>query len=88
MCELKTYGWKNAFFLLALFYLGTLAEASASEVTFEYAPPEWQTAICLPDDPHKSLVDHKGKLKKQHRRISNCSPLAFLLCKLLVKRIH
>jgi hypothetical protein len=38
MCELKTYGWKNAFFLLALFYLGTLAEASASEVTFEYAP--------------------------------------------------
>jgi len=62
MCELKTYGWKNAFFLLALFYLGTLAEASASEVTFEYAPPEWQTAICLPDDPHKSLVDHKGKL--------------------------
>jgi len=31
-------------------------------VDFRYAPPEWQTAICLPDDPHKSLVDRKGEL--------------------------
>lgn len=37
------------------------AEDSAV-VDFRYAPPEWQTAICLPDDPHKSLVDRSGEL--------------------------
>ncbi len=31
-------------------------------VDFRYAPPEWQTAICLPDDPYKSLVDRSGEL--------------------------
>jgi hypothetical protein len=31
-------------------------------VDFAYSPPEWQTAICLPDDPHKSLVDKSGDL--------------------------
>src|ERR1039458_2714023 len=29
---------------------------------FRYSPPEWQTAICLPDDPQKSLVDKSGEL--------------------------
>lgn len=36
--------------------------ASPSAVDFHYAPPEWQTAICLPDDPDKSLVDRSGEL--------------------------
>jgi hypothetical protein len=27
------------------------ANSSASAVDFRYSPPEWQTAICLPDDP-------------------------------------
>ncbi len=36
--------------------------AAASTVDFRYAPPEWQTAICLPDDPYKSLVDRSGEL--------------------------
>ncbi len=31
-------------------------------VDFHYAPPQWQTAICLPDDPYKSLVDKEGAL--------------------------
>jgi hypothetical protein len=31
-------------------------------VDFRYSPPEWQSAICLPDDPHKSLVDKSGEL--------------------------
>jgi len=31
-------------------------------VDFRYAPPEWQAAICLPDDPYKSLVDRSGDL--------------------------
>ena len=38
------------------------ADASANAVDFRYAPPEWQTAICLPDDPQKSLVDRSGEL--------------------------
>ena len=29
---------------------------------FHYAPPEWQAAICLPDDPCKTLVDKSGEL--------------------------
>ncbi|MHB8972049.1 MAG: beta-L-arabinofuranosidase domain-containing protein [Pirellulaceae bacterium] len=32
------------------------------QVDFRHAPPEWQTAICLPDDPHKSLVDRSGEM--------------------------
>ena len=36
--------------------------ASRPVVDFRYAPPEWQTAICLPDDPCKSLVDKSGAL--------------------------
>jgi hypothetical protein len=41
--------------------LRTLA-AAPTAVDFRYSPPEWQTAICLPDDPHKSLVDRSGEL--------------------------
>lgn len=37
-------------------------------VDFRYAPPEWQTAICLPDDPHKSLVDRSGELLYHYGR--------------------
>ncbi|MBK6966468.1 MAG: hypothetical protein IPH20_21875 [Bacteroidales bacterium] len=29
---------------------------------FQFSPPEWQTAICLPDDPYKTLVDRSGEL--------------------------
>ena len=36
--------------------------SNASAVDFRFSPPEWQTAICLPDDPHKSLVDRSGEL--------------------------
>jgi hypothetical protein len=36
--------------------------AGRSVVDFRYAPPEWQMAICLPDDPCKSLVDNNGAL--------------------------
>ncbi len=36
--------------------------AATSVVDFAYAPPKWQTAICLPDDPQKSLVDKSGAL--------------------------
>jgi len=35
---------------------------AASAVDYRFSPPEWQTAICLPDDPCKSLVDSAGRL--------------------------
>jgi hypothetical protein len=38
------------------------ADAGAANVDFHYSPPEWQTAICLPDDSFKSLVDRSGEL--------------------------
>ncbi len=37
-------------------------------VDFRYTPPEWQTAICLPDDPHKTLVDRSGELLYHYRQ--------------------
>lgn len=36
--------------------------SAQSRVDFRYAPPSWQTAICLPDDWQKTLVDNKGAL--------------------------
>jgi hypothetical protein len=38
-------------------------------VDFRYMPPEWQTAICLPDDPYKSIVDKSGELLYHYNRI-------------------
>jgi hypothetical protein len=38
------------------------AASGRSQVDFRYSPPEWQTAICLPDDPNKTLVDKSGEL--------------------------
>lgn len=32
-------------------------------VDFRHAPGQWQTAICFPDDPHKSLVGERGELR-------------------------
>jgi hypothetical protein len=41
-------------------------EAAAGDaldpIDFRYSPPEWQTAICFPDDPAKTLVDKSGEL--------------------------
>jgi hypothetical protein len=60
----------GTFFILALFLAATAgalrSSAAAGEaldpVDFRYSPPEWQTAICLPDDPYKTLVDKSGEL--------------------------
>ena len=48
--------------LLSAITRGLCADATANAVDYRYSPPEWQTAICLPDDPHKSLVDRSGEL--------------------------
>ena len=40
-----------------------------SAVDFRYSPPQWQAAICLPDDPCKSLVDKDGALLYHFNRV-------------------
>ena len=52
-------------FLLGSVYSIAAADpprAAARVSDFRHAPPKWQTAICLPDDPRKSLVDESGAL--------------------------
>ncbi|MHC4622844.1 MAG: glucosidase family protein [Planctomycetota bacterium] len=39
-------------------------------VDFRYMPPEWQTAICFPDDPYKSIADRSGDLLYHYLRIA------------------
>src|SRR5512136_1477032 len=51
--------------LAIIFLLGASSQAvkaGALAADSRYSPPEWQTCICLPDDPHKSLVDRRGEL--------------------------
>ena len=36
--------------------------AELGRVDFRYAPPWWQSAICLPDDPDKILVGKEGQV--------------------------
>ena len=53
--------------LLGLSMTSPLRSAAAAEpgsltVDFRYAPPWWQTAICLPDDWQKTLVGKEGAL--------------------------
>ena len=47
------------------------ADSGTGTVDFRYAPPEWQTAICLPDEPHKSLVDRSGELLYHYGKGAN-----------------
>ena len=66
--QMKTLSRTNAALtrgpvLAIVFLLITLsARSDSARVDFRYSPPEWQTAICLPDDPCKSLVDRSGDL--------------------------
>ncbi len=41
---------------------------STAPVDFRYAPLAGQTAICFPDDPHKSLVGENGELRYRYSR--------------------
>ncbi|HTL18007.1 MAG TPA: hypothetical protein VL793_12275, partial [Patescibacteria group bacterium] len=52
----------GVFAFLLLLSLDRAARATERSVDFHFAPPEWQTAICFPDDPDKSLVDRNGDL--------------------------
>jgi hypothetical protein len=56
--------WRAALIMTVMIMLQGVvgAGANSTAVDFHYSPPEWQTAICLPDDPDKSLVDRSGEL--------------------------
>jgi len=44
------------------------ANGNGLSVDFRYSPPDWQTAICLPDDPRKSLVSKQGELLYHYQK--------------------
>jgi len=50
------------FWLTERVQAATPAAAELGPVDFRYAPPWWQTAICLPDDSDKMLVGREGQL--------------------------
>ncbi len=56
------YRLLTPFTTLSLLLFSPRVLAAAESADFRYAPPEWQAAICLPDDSHKSLVDKSGEL--------------------------
>lgn len=60
----------NIGFSIALLAVASGTHVWAEELTadFRFAPPEWQTTICLPDDPHKTLVDRGGELLYHYRQ--------------------
>jgi hypothetical protein len=43
-------------------FTGATMSNSARAIDFRYGPPDVWTAICFPDDPHKSLVREDGAL--------------------------
>ena len=59
--------------ILAVFFIQAVscqgADSAPGTVDFRYSPPEWQTAICLPDDPQKTLVDRSGELLYHYGRV-------------------
>ena len=48
--------------LLSLVAPARAATNDTWAIDFRYAPPSWQTAICLPDDWQKTLVGKDGSL--------------------------
>ena len=62
--------WFNFIILLncAFVSAASLTARATDRVDFSFSPPEWQAAICLPDDPHKSLVDKSGTLLYHYKQ--------------------
>ena len=65
--------------LLAVIVFGppaSRAEGTANlQVDFRYAPRWWQTPICLPDDPEKTLVGKDGEILCQYPVKVGAKPL-------------
>ncbi|MDI6765977.1 MAG: hypothetical protein QME52_04045 [Bacteroidota bacterium] len=47
----------------------TSGEPQSRKVDFRYAPKNWQSTYCFPDDPFKSLVGKNGELLYGHQGI-------------------
>jgi hypothetical protein len=54
--------------LAALLATSSSSAAEKNSVDFRYSPPQWQTAICFPDDPQKTLVDQSGEVLYHFRQ--------------------
>ncbi|MGZ4963300.1 MAG: hypothetical protein ACXWBP_02520 [Limisphaerales bacterium] len=69
---------RTCLLLLCAFVYGTRAQSAqpsndAWTLDYRYAPASWQTAICLPDDWQKSLVDKDGVLLYDYvRKTQTC----------------
>jgi hypothetical protein len=48
--------------------MSSRAAAEEKAVDFRFSPPQWQTAICFPDDPQKTLVEKSGELLYHFRQ--------------------
>src|ERR1700748_1000450 len=51
--------------LIAALLLGSLksfGQETKMKVDHRYSPPWWQTLVCLPDDPVKTLVGREGQI--------------------------
>jgi len=53
---------RDCFRLAAAATLPSPAQSAPTPIDFRYAPLQWQTAYCFPDDAHKSLTDERGRL--------------------------
>ena len=65
----------GALVLYALVATALLSATASERVDFSFSPPEWQTAICLPDDPDKSLVDRSGNCSTNTAKAGVSLPL-------------
>jgi len=50
------------FFLIFVLYPLHPINCQDLKTDFRYSPPFWQSTICLPDDPYKTLIDEHGNL--------------------------
>lgn len=53
--------------ITSLLFASCIAAQAKPFVDFRHKPPKWQTAICLPDDSQKTLVNNRGQLLYDYR---------------------
>ena len=54
---------KTSFLLAGFLLQQTICfSQSTQKIDFRYSPPWWQTLVCLPDDPVKTLVGKEGQI--------------------------
>ncbi|MGZ3871391.1 MAG: hypothetical protein ACXVJD_00665 [Mucilaginibacter sp.] len=58
------YGTSKALLVSALLFssLKGISQETPMKIDHRYSPPWWQTLVCLPDDPVKTLVGREGQV--------------------------